>query len=144
MRVNAARDCQRGDSAEAYVTHFFLREGFDAHGTRRAAPFDHILTFEDGSMHPVLVQTKHQLHPNRGRWRFNFRCGNPRTGSGSRPYPPNAYHISACVALSIGKVLFCAGVKPYLTFTTAQFMREKAELESLHSALETIRLRSCN
>jgi hypothetical protein len=139
IKLPERNDIRTGDAGETYVHAKLLRWGFDAVSTRREARVDTLITF--GASNPCLIQTKTRRHSGKGtdRWNYSFTYGNPRTGLGARKYAEGDFHISACVALSLEKVLFVAGVQPVIRFSTADFLRPNAEFESLERALNIIR-----
>jgi hypothetical protein len=74
--------------------------------------------------------------PRHGKWHFRFVRGNPRTGAGSYAYSNTDFDITACVALSLERVVFAAGVQPSIRLSTADFLRPATETESWARALD--------
>jgi hypothetical protein len=130
----ARSDIRRGDAAEAFVIAKLLKAGFDAHGARRDAPYD--VGVDLGSGRYCRIQVKGCERPRHGKWHFRFVRGNPRTGAGSYAYSNTDFDITACVALSLERVVFAAGVQPSIRLSTADFLRPATETESWARALD--------
>jgi hypothetical protein len=129
----ARNDIRLGDAAEAYVVAKLLREGFDAHGARRDAPYD--VGVDLGSGRYCRIQVKGRARAHRGTWHFRFVRGNPRTGAGTYAYAVTDFDITACVALSLERVIFVPGVQASIRLSTADFLRPESETESWARAL---------
>ena len=83
----------------------------------------------------VRIPVKARRDDSHGRYNYRFVRGNPRTGTGSYNYSPNDYEVTACVALSLEKVIFCPGVHQTLSYRTKDFRRPGCEAESWADAL---------
>lgn len=130
----ARSDVRTGDTAEILVLYKLLLAGYDAYLARRDAPYDIAVDLGDGLVR--RVQVKSQGKAVKGRWHYSYMRGNPRTGGGSYNYADNDFDISACVALSLEKVLFSAGVQRSISLRTADFMRPNGDRESWERALQ--------
>src|SRR5262245_8840699 len=127
-------DIRLGDAAEAFVIAKLLKAGFDAHGARRDAPYD--VGVDLGCGRYCRIQVKGRERALRGKWDFRFVRGNPRTGAGTYAYSRTDYDITACVALSLERVLFFPGVHPSLRLGTGDFLRAQSETETWTRALQ--------
>lgn len=126
-------DIRRGDAAEAFVKAKLLNAGVDVLNAPRDAPYDVLVDL--GSGRYCRLQVKGRERANNGRWYFRFVRGNPRTGAGTYAYTHADFDITACVALSLQRVLFFAGVHASIQLRTTDFMRPESETESWARAL---------
>jgi PD-(D/E)XK endonuclease len=131
----ARSDIRLGDAAEAFVIAKLLKAGFDAHGVRRDAPYD--IGVDLGSGRYCRIQVKGRARAHRGKWEFRFVRGNPRTGAGTYAYTDTDFDITACVALSLERVVFFPGVQASIRLSTTDFLRPESETESWTRALHT-------
>jgi hypothetical protein len=129
----ARSDIRIGDAAEAFVIAKLLKAEFDAYNARRDAPYD--VGVDLGKGRYCRVQVKGRERAFYGKWDFCFVRGNPRTGGGTYAYTPTDFDVTACVALSLEKVVFFPGVQPSIRLSTADFLRPGSEVESWARAL---------
>jgi hypothetical protein len=128
-----SNDIRLGDAAEAFVIAKLLKAGFDAHGARRDAPYD--VGVDLGTGRYCRIQVKGCKRAHHGTWTFRFVRGNPRTGAGCYAYNATDFDITACVALSLERVIFVPGVQGSIRLSTADFLRPDSESESWTRAL---------
>jgi hypothetical protein len=134
-RVHQARnDVRTGDAAEAFVIAKLLKWGYDAHDARRDLPYDVVVDLGDGRI--CRVQVKGRRQADCSSWSFRAVRGNWRSATGTYAYTDADYDISAFVALSLEKVLFLPGVHASFRATTADFLRDDAEVQSWARALQ--------
>jgi hypothetical protein len=127
-------DVRTGDAAEAFVIAKLLKWGYDAHNARRDSPYDVGVDLRDGRI--CRVQVKGCGKAVHGRWNYRLVRGNPRTGSGSYAYSDTDFDVTACVALSLERVIFFPGVHSTIRLTTADFRRSDGEAQSWERALQ--------
>jgi hypothetical protein len=126
-------DIRNGDAAEAYVLAKLLRAGLDAHPARRDAPYDLVVDLGNGRY--CRIEVKGQERAQRGKYYFEFKRGNPRTGNGSYAYGDTDHDMVALVALSLESVIFVPGVqKAPIRLSTADFLRSGGEAQSMARA----------
>ena len=110
LRDSSRSDIRNGDAAEAFAIAKLLKWGFDAHDARRDSAYDIGVDLGHGLY--CRVQVKSRAKATGARWGFRCVRGNPRTGVGSYAYGKNDYDVTACVALSMERVIFVPGVHP--------------------------------
>lgn len=130
-------DVMTGDAAEALVIFKLLKFGYDAHDARRDAPYDVGVDLRDGRI--PRIQVKGHQQARNGRWDYQFIRGNWRSATGTYAYTDTDYDVTACVALSIERVLFFPGVHSSIRLRTADFLRPNAEAESWEQALRVFK-----
>lgn len=133
-------DVMTGDAAEALVIFKLLRDGYDAHDARRDAPYDVGVDLRDGRI--LRVQVKGHQRARNGRWDFRFTRGNWRSATGTYGYTDTDYDVTACVALSIERVLFFPGVHSAVRLKTSDFLRPGAEGQTWEHALQAFKRKS--
>ena len=123
----ARNDIRLGDAAEMFVIAKLLKAGFDAHSARRDAPYDVGVDLGTGRYCRVQVKGRERERAQSGKWEFRFVRGNPRTGAGTYAYANTDFDITACVALSLERVVFFPGVHVSIRLSTADFLRPDNE-----------------
>ena len=133
-------DVRTGDAAELLVLFKLLKLGYDAHDARRDAPYDVAVDLRDGRV--CRVQVKGRDHAHKSKWDFRFTRGNWRSATGTYAYSDADYDITACVALSIERVIFFPGVHSAIRLSTADFLRPDGEAQSWDRPLKVFKRKS--